>query len=360
MLRRINEVDPRPGEYEELVDALAKAENAESLMNATGDAHQALSGEEGSALNALNSAIYALDQAARFDESLAAHSRSLRDAAYIVEDVAADVRAYRDSIELDEQELSRMQERVAALQGLLRAYGPRMEDVLAARDEAADLVSAVDDSGERLKKAEAALAQAEAALSTAADGLDKVRKAVAPRFAKEVTAQMKRLCMGDAQLLCPIERQPRSAWTKAGPSTVEFLFRPGSDMAARPLARIASGGEVSRVMLALRVVLGQVDTAETLIFDEVDAGVGGATALALAEVLAELAQTRQLIEVTHLPQVAVRAQMHYVVAKSTGSLPETTITPVEGAARVDEIARMLSGSSTEAARIHAAEMLAEA
>ena len=131
-------------------------------------------------------------------------------------------------------------------------------------------------------------------------------------------------------------------------------------MAARPLARIASGGEVSRVMLALRVVLGQADTAETLIFDEVDAGVGGATAVALADVLVDLATTRQVLVVTHLPQVAVRAQCHYVVAKTGGALPETTIIPVEGAARVDEIARMLAGDESEAARLHAAELLAQA
>ena len=362
ILRSVNEVDPQPGEYEELVEALAKAENAEALVNASEGAYRALSGdgEEGSALDALNSAIYALDQACRFDDSLQAYAKSLRDAVYIAEDVAADVRAYRDSIELDAAELARMQERVGALQRLLRLYGPRMEDVLAARDAAAELVGAVDDSEARLKAAQAAVDQAEEALVQAADALDKARKAAAPRFARAVCDQMKRLCMGTAQLVCEIERQPRAAWTKSGPSTVEFLFRPGSEMAARPLARIASGGEVSRVMLALRVVLGQADTAETLIFDEVDAGVGGATAVALADVLVDLATTRQVLVVTHLPQVAVRAQCHYVVAKTGGALPETTIIPVEGAARVDEIARMLAGDESEAARLHAAELLAQA
>ena len=166
--------------------------------------------------------------------------------------------------------------------------------------------------------------------------------------------------MGGAQLVCEISRQDRKAWTKMGPSSVEFLFKPGADMAARPLARIASGGEVSRVMLALKVVLGQGDTAETLIFDEVDAGVGGATAVALADVLADLAQTHQVIVVTHLAQVAVRAQAHYVVAKRGKEAPETSISPVDGAARVEEVARMLSGDTSAAACAHAAELLAGA
>lgn len=360
VLRAVNEVNPVVGEYEQLVEALAKAENAEALMNASQGAYQALSGEgeEGSALDALNSAIYMLDQAARFDASLGQYAKSLRDAVYITEDVASDIRTYRDAIDLDPEELAHMQERVSAMQRLLRSYGPRMEDVLAARDAAANLVSAVDDSETRLRVAKEALEQAERELAVAADALDEARNAAAPCFAAEVGKQMKRLCMGGAQLVCNSERLPRSSWTKSGPSSVEFLFRPAADMAARPLARIASGGEVSRVMLALRVVLGQSDSAETLIFDEVDAGVGGATAVALAEVLADLAKTRQVIVVTHLPQVAVRAQRHYVVAKQGDGIPETSIIPVEGAARVDEIARMLAGDESEAARLHAAELLA--
>ena len=359
VLRRVDEVKPQLGEYEELVDALAKAENAEALINATEGAFQALSGDEGSALDALNTAIYLLDQASRYDAALADRAKTLREAVYAAEDVAADVRDYRDSVDLDQAELARMQERVSAMQSLLRSFGPTMEDVLAARDKAAELVSLVDDSAERLAAAEKAVEQAERQLAATADSLDKARKKAAPGFAKAVTAQMARLCMGGAQLVCEISRQDRKAWTKMGPSSVEFLFKPGADMAARPLARIASGGEVSRVMLALKVVLGQRDAAETLIFDEVDAGVGGATAVALADVLADLATTHQVIVVTHLAQVAVRAQAHYVVAKQGKESPETTITAVEGSARVEEIARMLSGDTSAASLAHAAELLAQ-
>ena len=185
------------------------------------------------------------------------------------------------------------------------------------------------------------------------------REQAAPRFAEAVTAQMARLEMGSAQLVCQTDLLPREQWTSAGPQAVEFMFRPGSSMQARPLARIASGGEVSRVMLAAKVVLGQADDVETLVFDEVDAGVGGSVANALAEVLADLARTHQVLVVTHLAQVAVRGDAHYVVEKREveGGVPETSLRELAADERPAEIARMLSGDATEASLVHAREML---
>ena len=168
---------------------------------------------------------------------------------------------------------------------------------------------------------------------------------------------MARLEMGSAELEVAFERLPRQEWSRRGASRAEFLYRPGAGLTARPLRRIASGGEVSRVMLALKVVLGESDAAETLVFDEVDAGVGGATAVALAEVLADLARTHQVIVVTHLAQVAVAADEHYLVSKSAGDVPETTLSPIAGEERVREIARMLSGDTGEASLAHARELL---
>jgi DNA repair protein RecN (Recombination protein N) len=135
------------------------------------------------------------------------------------------------------------------------------------------------------------------------------------------------------------------------------MYRPGASMTARPFRKIASGGEVSRVMLACKVVAGESDSVDTLVFDEVDAGVGGATAVALASVLKDLSHTHQVIVVTHLAQVAVPADRHYLVSKSSGGRPETTICEVEGEDRVAEIARMLSGDTGETSLAHAREML---
>ena len=172
---------------------------------------------------------------------------------------------------------------------------------------------------------------------------------------------MARLEMGGAELVCAQERLDRSSWTGAGPSSFEFLYRPGKGMQARPLARIASGGEMSRVMLALKAVIGAQDDVDTLVFDEVDAGVGGSVAVALAELVADLALTHQVIVVTHLAQLAVHADRHYVVERVEGELGvETQLSVVAGEAREHEVARMLSGSKTDASLAHARELLEKA
>ena len=208
-----------------------------------------------------------------------------------------------------------------------------------------------------LAEAESAVQQAESRLAQAAEELSAARSLAAPKFSEAVTQQMRRLEMGSAQLICDIAPLQRDRWTLAGPDAVEFLFAPGAGLQPRPLTRIASGGEISRVMLAIKVVLGAVDQVETLVFDEVDAGVGGATAIALAAVLADLATTHQVLVVTHLAQVAVQADRHYVVMRSKDAVPETQLKAVTGEDRVAEIARMLSGDTTQASLEHARQML---
>lgn len=362
VLQRIDAVDPREGEYDELLEELGRVEHAEALAVAANAAHEALAGEEG-AIDALGSAVSALDAAARYDAKLGEFADALREAGYVLEDMARETRDYREGVEFDPEALARQQERMASLQGLLRTFGPRMEDVLARRAEAADLVSLVDDAAERERAAQQGVDRAETALAQAAAALAEARAEAAPRFSEAVTAQMGRLEMGGAELVCDLQPLEREQWTKAGSQAVEFLFRPGAGMQARPLARIASGGEVSRVMLAVKVVLGEVDEVDTLVFDEVDAGVGGSTAVALADVLADLARTHQVIVVTHLAQVAVRGQAHYVVRKAAGddgSMPETDLRKLPADERPAEIARMLSGDATETSLAHAREMLERA
>ncbi len=353
VLSRIDEVSPQEGEYEALQHDLSLAEHAESLARAAMDARIALTDDEG-ALDKLNSAAASLEGVASVDTDLAALAASLREAGYVLEDVSTQIRDYSERIEFDPAELIAQQERFAQLQGLLRSFGPRMEDVMARREEAAQLISLVDDFDESLNAAQQRYDEAETALNEAADVLDKVRSQAAPGFVSEVSAVMANLQMGGAELACEFTRLPRKSWTKTGPSSFEFMYKPVSDARPRPLSRIASGGEVSRVMLALKVVLGATDDVDTLVFDEVDAGVGGSVALALAEVLATLAKTHQVIVITHLAQVAVRGDTHYVV-KRTGD--ETTISAVTGEEREAEIARMLAGSVTETSLAHAKELL---
>ena len=354
--RRIDEVDPAKGELADLEAKLPRAEHGDALMRSALGAREALAGE-GGALDAIRDAASEVDDALRYDDALSKHADVLRSALLDLEDVAAELRDYADELDFDPEELERMRARWSELQGLLRSYGPTMADVFARRDEARGVVEAASDGGAAVERAQNAADAAEARLADAARALDDVRREAAPRFSAAVSEQMARLEMGSAELEVAFERLPRAEWSRRGPSRAEFLYRPGAGLSARPLRRIASGGEVSRVMLALKVVLGESDSAETLVFDEVDAGVGGATAVALAGVLADLARTHQVIVVTHLAQVAVAADEHYLVSKSAGDVPETTLTPIRGEERVREVARMLSGDTGEASLAHARELL---
>lgn len=348
-----------PGEYEELCATVQKAENAEALVMGAEGVCSALSGD-GGVLDALGSAMGYLDAVCTVDAGLAPVAQSLQEAGYIVEDVARDVRRYRDSLDFDLGALSDMQERMAQLQGLLRTWGPTMDQVLAARDEAASTVAAVENSEGQMAAAREHLAQAREALQKAGDALHALRAQAAPQFAHEVTAQMARLDLQDASLECSVEKRDLDQWGRSGPSKVEFMFKSGRAISARPLAKIASGGEISRVMLAIKVVLGGSDQVQTLVFDEVDAGVGGAAARSLAEVIVDLASTHQVIVVTHLAQIAAPAQVHYVVSKTAGEDPRTVLEAVSGEERVAEIARMLSGDDSPESLAHARQLLKSA
>lgn len=327
-------------------------------MEAASGARELLAGDEG-ALDALGEAVRALEGASDYDAQLGTWASSLRSSLIDIEDIAAELRDYADDVEFDPEELERLQTRMASLEGLMRSYGPRMADVLERRERAREVVAAASDGGELERRAAEELELREHALAEAADALDAVRAEAAPRLAAAVSEQMTLLEMGSAELEVSQTRLPRAEWGSRGASRVEFLYRPAAGLTARPLRKIASGGEVSRVMLAVKVVLGEADDCETLVFDEVDAGVGGATAVALAGVLARLAATHQVIVVTHLAQVAVAAERHYLVRKSEdgAGVPETTLTEISGEDRVAEVARMLSGDTGTASRDLAREML---
>ncbi|MCR5583582.1 MAG: DNA repair protein RecN [Eggerthellaceae bacterium] len=358
VVTRIGEVNPMPGEYEELLASVPRAENAEQLMMSVSGAYQALSGE-GGALDALSQAAGLLERVSGVDEDLGALAASLREASYVIEDVSRDTRAYRDDLEYSPVNLAEMQERLGELQGLMRTWGPGMEQVFEARENALQALAAYDSLDERLREAQAEVQAAEEALACAASALHEARASAAPQFAEAVSAQMGRLEMNGASLECSVAQLPRESWTVQGPDAVEFLFKPGAHMSARPLGKIASGGETSRVMLAIKVVMGSRDDVETLVFDEVDAGVGGSAARALADVLVDLSKTHQVIVVTHLAQVAVAGTCHYVVSKTGGSEPATQLELVSDTNRVREIARMLSGDVSSMSMEHARALLQE-
>lgn len=360
-ISRIEEVAPKEGEYEELESQLPRLEHAEALAEASNAAYEALQGE-GGALESLSAAADALDAVSGFDAALGEAARALREASFPVEDAARELRRYRDDVDFDPEALARADERMGQLVGLMRSFGPRMEDVFARLEEARGLVAAVDGSKELERRALSELQAADSLLAQRARALSAARAGAAPLFASSVTRQMGRLDMGGAELVVDVSPLPRAQWARAGADKVEFMYRPGPGLSLRPFTKIASGGEVSRVMLSIKVALGAHDDVDTLVFDEIDAGVGGSTARSVAAVLDDLAKTHQVIVVTHLAQIAVAAERQYVVSKAPGGAdgrPETSICLVEGDRRVLEIARMLSGDESETSVEHARTLLAE-
>lgn len=357
-LEQIDAVDPQEGEYEELLERLPRLENGELLVGEADAARRALSDSDG-ALERLDAALASLECIAGLDAEMAGEAASVREAYYALEEVSRALASYRDRVDFPRDELEAAQDRVAELQGLMRGFGPRMDDVFERARAARERLAEYEGRDELIAAAQTALEAAEGRLRAAAQELSAARLEVAPRFAGAVRDQLARLEMPSARFEVALTDVPREEWNAWGPQALEFLF--SSSEAARPmrLGRIASGGEMSRVMLAVKVALGDVDEVDTLVFDEIDAGVGGTTALALGEVLSDLARTHQVIVITHLPQVAVRGDAHYLVTKSTRDAPETTLAPVEGEDRVREIARMLAGEVNDVSCAHARELLGQ-
>jgi DNA repair protein RecN (Recombination protein N) len=358
LLEEIDRVSPEPGEDEAIAAKLPRLRHGEKLVTASAEAYRAIAGDEAAAAR-LGEAAAALSRVAGVDPALDAIAASLADVDERLGVAASRLRDYGESVEHDPVALEQAEVRAAALAVLKRSHGPSLDDAIAARAAAeAELdVLAAGEGG--LETARAAVADADVALTAAADALSAARAEASPSFQAGLAEAARDLAMPHARFEVGRSALPREAWTAEGPERVEFLYAPADGEPARPLVRIASGGEVSRVMLALKSVLGAADTVPVLVFDEIDAGIGGATALAVGRRLKELARGRQVLVVTHLAQVAAFADAQLVVEKAEESgRAQTLVRAVTGESRVGEIARMLSGSDTAASRAHAGELLA--
>lgn len=356
-LDEINAVDPQPGEYQQLETQLPILRNGESLALASQSALEALRNEDG-ALDQLASACRALAQQAGVDKRLDNLAAQLESLSITAEDLAAELRAYRESVEFDPQALEDALSRMSALEGLRKRYGPRMEDVFDSRDEAAMQLSLTGDLASSIHAAQVAADRAEQELAAAAGVLAQARAQAAEDMANALNASLADLAMEGAMVqwaLHPLERQ---GWNELGSVRYELMYKPSRASQARPLAKIASGGELSRMMLALKTLISPGDEQVTLVFDEVDAGIGGNTATAVAQRIYQLAQDHQVIVVTHLAQIAAVAHRQFVVEKSLdGEVATTMIREVQGEQRVAEVARMLSGHIDQVACEHARLLL---
>ncbi|MFU8890823.1 MAG: DNA repair protein RecN [Anaerosomatales bacterium] len=359
VLEEIAAVDPAPGEDEELEKRLPALIHAEKLAEAARAANAAARGE-GGAVDAIASALGVLQRVEALDDALDVLARRLASASAELEDIGAEMRTYADGLEHDPGALDDVQSRLAALSGLKKKYGPSLELVFAARDDATERLAAVETGDAKIARARERVEMTRSELVGAAEKLVAVRHTETDSFTDALATAIEGLNMAGARFEVAFDELEFDSWGPDGPERVEFLFAPAEGEPARPLARIASGGEISRVMLALKSALGGADDVPVLVFDEVDAGIGGVTGLAVGARLAGLAGDRQVLVVTHLPQVAAYATHHLVVHKETvEGRTVTTVEPVDGDERVAEIARMLSGSDTDASLAHAEELLAQ-
>ncbi len=356
-IAEIDALDPRPGEDEEIERRLPMLRHGERLTAAASAGYRALR-EDGGASDIAAEAAAAMRGATGLDPTFDGLLARVEKVVTELDDVGSEMRRYGEGVSHDPAALNEAESRLAALADARRKYGPTLGDVIAARAEAAERLDALESGGQGLRRAEERLEASETELVGAAAALSALREGAVDGFVTRLGEAARDLAMPSAEFGVACAGLPRDSWTAEGPQRIEFLFTSNQGEPPRPLARIASGGEVSRVMLALKSVLGAADVVPVLVFDEVDSGIGGATALAVGRRLASLAARHQVLVVTHLAQVAAYADHHMVVEKADeGGRAVTRVRTVAGEARVAEIARMLSGSDTETGLAHARELI---
>ena len=355
----IDKIDPKEGEDESLNQEIHRLSSFEQIHDSLNRTTTILHSYDGSSiLSSLQNAKIELEGALKGDSTLSSFTTRLEESAIEIQDIYESLRDHLNSLTFSEEELDRLQSRLAQIQRLKKKYGPSLERVLAFKEEIDQKLSLRDDGEIRLSKLEKRVAQQKELLLGAGMDLRKKRQAAGVLLADEVQARLRTLGMKEALFEIRFSEIPPAIH---GIDEIAFMIcaNPGLDL--HSIDEVASGGELSRIMLALKVTLAQKDELPTLIFDEVDAGIGGSVAVAVAKELALLAKSHQVIVITHLASIASKADCHLTVSKRVeGGMSYSHIARVEGAERQAEIARMLSGDiSSEESLNHARSLLSE-
>ena len=358
--REIEDARLSAGEDAKLEDEARVLENADELRTLANSLHELLSGEDTSVLSQLGVAQRPLTSIERIDASAVRMQELFDTAFYALQELARNVEEYAGSVDLDPARLDEVRQRRDRLFGLLKKYGPTLEGVMEAGRSARSELDLVDTAKFDLANLTAREAETRRRLAVDAEKLSEMRLTAAKKLTKAVDALLPPLGMPDGRFwVALIARDEPIA---DGGEDVEFRVTLNVGHDERPLARVASGGELSRVMLALKTILARVDQVPTLVFDEVDAGIGGRVGLQVGDTLRRVAKEHQVFAISHLPQIAARAHHHIVVAKGAkGGVTTADITVLEGTSRVNEIARMLGGDpESKVSRAHAKELLESA
>jgi len=355
-LGEVDKLQPHADEWDSLNTEHARLSNGQALLDAAQGALDALDGDDGGALSRLNTACAALEPQqgieSRFGEPVQMLSAALAQA----EESVRSLRAYLRHVDLDPLRLQQLDERMALWVSLARRYKVPPASLFATWQQWKQQLAQLDAASD-LDALQAAVDASGAAYDAEARTISKARAKAAPLLAQAVTAAMQDLGMRGGQFAVALERAPQAM--ESGWEEVQFLVAGHAGSTPRAVGKVASGGELSRIALAIAVTTSQLGGVPTLVFDEVDAGIGGAVAHTVGRLMHKLGADRQVLAVTHLPQVAACANQHLVVAKNThADGPHSSVTPVADDARVQEIARMLGGETvTPTTLAHAREML---
>jgi len=360
-LAEIEAVAPQPGEDDQLSERAERLTNVEELRLAAASARESLSSEEGDGpdvVSLIEAARHELERASAHDSALTELAQSLAGVSYQASDAAAQLSSYLATLDTDDaHDLESVQERRAELGTLTRKYGPTLDDVIERLSSGSSRLLELDGDADRIQQLQEQTDTDARLVDELAGAVTALRVDAAARLGAAVTTELAALAMADAELT--IEVSERDELGLSGRDQVAFLLRPHSGAEPRHLSRGASGGELSRVMLAIEVVIAATDPVPTFVFDEVDAGVGGASAIEIGRRLARLAESAQVIVVTHLAQVAAFATNHLTVVKgSDGSVTASSVRRLGGDERIAEMARLLSGLPDSASGLtHARELV---
>ncbi|WP_123040898.1 DNA repair protein RecN [Cohnella candidum] len=356
-LEEIENARLKPGEDESLTDERRKLSHAEKLADAVSEAYDLLYGSKG--LAALSKALTRLQDIVKVDPAkLQPLVEQLQSSYYAAEDAAYQLRDYRETIEFNPERLAHIEQRLDLLFGLKRKYGETVEDILAYENKIRSEADRIENRDERLRELESEERRLLDDLTARAAKLSGFRRDAGQVLSRAIVQELEDLQMSRSVFEVKLENGPLTA---AGADAAEFLLSTNPGEPPKPLAKIASGGEMSRVMLALKAIFARIDRIPVLVFDEVDTGVSGRAAQAVADKLSKLSRSCQVFSITHLPQVACMADHQYEIRKTVADSGRTvtSVQELRGPERVEELARLLGGVEvTEKTRHHAQEMLA--
>lgn len=352
-IQEIESARLRPGEEDELLAERARLQNAERLAQLATEVLALLEGEELGLLDGLRRASVRLDELGRLDPGQQTLAEQLRDALYVLQDVARTIGAYVVGINADPERLTAVEDRIDTIRRLKRKYGDTIEVILDYAERARCELASLESSGERISQLEAQIAELAATVVRLAKELSERRREAARALEEAMSEAMRALRLGQGVFIVsfgdgPAISDPLAAadrCTEAGWDRIEFVMAPNPGQEPRSLARIASGGELARLMLALKSILSEVDDTPTLVFDEIDVGIGSRSAQVVGERLWQLARQHQVIVISHLPQIAAFADRHFKITKHVvDGTTETRVHLLHGEERLEELAAMLDGT----------------